>query len=67
VVIGKRAFEFPIHNLKIDRAWEKTMRNALIAAVLLVSVSTGALAGPKEEAFQVLEQWIKAFNASDVD
>jgi len=43
------------------------MRNALIAAVLLVSVSTGALAGPKEEAFQVLEQWIKASNASDVE
>jgi uncharacterized protein (TIGR02246 family) len=51
----------------IDRAWEKTMRNALMAAVLLASVTTGALAGPQEEAFQVLEQWLTAFNASDVD
>jgi uncharacterized protein (TIGR02246 family) len=54
-------------NLKIDRAWAKTIQNALIAAVLLVSVATGALADPQEEAFQVLEQWITAFNASDVD
>jgi uncharacterized protein (TIGR02246 family) len=43
------------------------MRNALMAAVLLVSVATGALAGPQEEAFQVLEQWLTAFNASDVE
>ena len=40
----------------------------LIAAVLLVSLSTGASAGPKEEAFHdVLEQWIQAFNTSDVE
>jgi uncharacterized protein (TIGR02246 family) len=43
------------------------MRNVLIAAALLLSVSVGALAGPKEEAFQVLEEWIKAFDASDVE
>jgi hypothetical protein len=43
-------------NLKSDRAWAKTIQNALIAAVLLVSVATGALADPQEEAFQVLEQ-----------
>ena len=43
------------------------MRNALIAAALFASMSTGVLAGPKEDAFHVLEQWMKAFNASDVD
>ena len=30
-------------------------------------LSTTAFAGPKEEAFQVLEQWTKAFNASESD
>ena len=54
-------------NVKSERAWVKTIPNALIPAVLLVSGATGALADPQEEAFQVLEQWITAFNASDVD
>jgi len=43
------------------------MQKTILGAVLLLSLSTAAIAGPKEEAFQVLEQWIKAFNASDVD
>jgi uncharacterized protein (TIGR02246 family) len=43
------------------------MRKTILGAVLLVLLSTTAFAGPKEEAFQVLEQWTKAFNASDVD
>ena len=43
------------------------MQKTILGAVLLLSLSTAALAGPQEEAFQVLEQWIKAFNASDVD
>ena len=43
------------------------MRNVTIALALLVSLSTSAVAGPKEDAFQVLEQWTQAFKASDVD
>jgi uncharacterized protein (TIGR02246 family) len=43
------------------------MRKTILGAVLLVLLSTTAFAGPKEEAFQVLEQWTKAFTASDVD
>lgn len=43
------------------------MQKTILGVVLLLSLSTAALAGPKEEAFLVLEQWIKAFNASDVD
>ena len=43
------------------------MRKIVIASVLLVSLSTSAIAGPKEDAFQVLEQWTQAFKASDVE
>jgi len=43
------------------------MRNVLLAVAVLASTCTSALAGPQEEAFQVLERWISAFNASDVD
>lgn len=43
------------------------MQKTILGAVLVLFLSTAALAGPKEEAFQVLEQWTKAFNASDVD
>jgi len=34
---------------------------------LLVSLSTTAIAGPKEDALQILEKWAKAFTDSDVD
>src|SRR5690242_13687459 len=37
---------------------------ALSASVLFIS---SAFAGPKEEALSVLDQWAKAFAASDVD
>ena len=43
------------------------MRAFLSAATLLVSLSSAAVAGPKEDALQVLEQWAKAFTDSDVD
>ena len=43
------------------------MRIFLSAVTLLVSLSSAAIAGPKEEALQVLEKWAKAFTASDVD
>jgi uncharacterized protein (TIGR02246 family) len=39
----------------------------LIAVALLASLCSAAVAGPKEEALQVLEKWIRAFTESDVD
>jgi hypothetical protein len=43
------------------------MRKLLLACALLVSVPIPAVAGPREEAFQVIEQFKKAFDASDVE
>ncbi len=43
------------------------MRKLLVAATLLASLCSPAIAGPKEDAFQVLEKWTKAFTDSDVD
>lgn len=43
------------------------MRAFLSAVTLLVSLSSAAIAGPKEDALQVLEKWAKAFTDSDVD
>src|SRR5262245_9700783 len=43
------------------------MRVFLSAVTLLVSLSSAAIAGPKEDALQVLEKWAKAFTDSDVD
>ena len=43
------------------------MRAFLSAVVLLVSLSSTANAGPKEEALQVVEQWSNAFTNSDLD
>ena len=43
------------------------MRKFLVATALLASLCTVATAGPKEDGLQVLEQWTKAFSASDVD
>ena len=43
------------------------MRTLISAAVLAASLSSPALAGPKEEALQVLDKWAKAFSDSDVD
>jgi hypothetical protein len=43
------------------------MRALLTAVTLLISISSAAIAGPKEDALQVLEEWAKAFNDSDVD
>src|SRR3954452_12064910 len=43
------------------------MRVFLAAVTLLVSLSSAAIAGPKEEALQVLENWAKAFTDSNVD
>ncbi len=43
------------------------MRAFLSAVTLLVSLSSAAIAGPKEDALQVLEKWATAFTDSDVD
>jgi uncharacterized protein (TIGR02246 family) len=43
------------------------MRKFLLTVVLFASFCSGASAGPKEEALQVVEKWTKAFTESDVD
>jgi uncharacterized protein (TIGR02246 family) len=43
------------------------MRALLSAFALVISISPVAIAGPKEDALQVLEKWSKAFGESDVD
>lgn len=43
------------------------MRRLLMAVVLFASLCSAAVAGPKEEALQVVEKWTKAFTESDVD
>jgi len=43
------------------------MRPLLVAVVLLASLCSTAIAGPKEDALQVLDKWTKAFTDSDVN
>ena len=43
------------------------MGKFLVAIAFLASLCPAAIAGPKEEALQVLEKWTKAFTESDVD
>ena len=43
------------------------MRAFLSTVVLLISLSSTATAGPKEEALQVVEKWTTAFTDSDID
>ena len=43
------------------------LRSVLLSVVLCASLSSAATAGPKEDALVVLDQWAKAFAASDVD
>ena len=43
------------------------MRELLVAVALIASLCSTAIAGPKEEALQVVENWTKAFTDSDVD
>jgi uncharacterized protein (TIGR02246 family) len=42
------------------------MKKFLLACALLATLSISAIAGPKEDAFQVVEEFKKAFDASDV-
>jgi uncharacterized protein (TIGR02246 family) len=43
------------------------MRGLLVVMALITALVSTAIAGPKEDALQVLEQWTKAFTDSDVD
>ena len=43
------------------------MRVLVGALVLMAALASPAMAGPEDEARQVVEQWAAAFNASDVD
>jgi uncharacterized protein (TIGR02246 family) len=43
------------------------MPKSLFAVVLFASLCSTAIAGPKEDALQVVERWAKAFTDSDVD
>ena len=43
------------------------MRNLLVIVTLFATFCTTAVAGPKEDALQVLENWTKALSDSDVD
>jgi uncharacterized protein (TIGR02246 family) len=43
------------------------MRNLLIAVGLLASLCSTTIAGPKEDALQVVDRWAKAFTDSDVE
>ena len=43
------------------------MRELLVTIALITLFCSTAIAGPKEEALQVLEKWTKAFTDADVD
>lgn len=43
------------------------MRVLLCALALNVALASPAIAGPEEDALQVVQKWAAAFNASDVD
>ena len=43
------------------------MRRLIIAAALIAISCSTAVAGPREDALQVLDNWTKAFTESDVD
>ena len=43
------------------------MRVAILGVLVLLCPTGAALAGPREDAMAVLERWVRAFEASDVD
>jgi uncharacterized protein (TIGR02246 family) len=43
------------------------MPRLLVALALITALGSPTIAGPKEEALQVVEQWTDAFTTSDVD
>ena len=42
-------------------------RRFYLACLATLSLSSPAIAGPKEDALQVLDKWVQAFNASDIE
>ena len=42
------------------------MKKGVLAIVMIMTVPVSAIAGPKEEAYQVVEKFRRAFDASDV-
>jgi uncharacterized protein (TIGR02246 family) len=47
--------------------WRHSLRSWLYAFVLIVALASPVLAGPEEDALQVVGKWAAAFRASDVD
>ena len=43
------------------------MRNLKVLCLSLIVLCSSAVAGPREDAFQVVERWAKAFTEADVD
>jgi len=43
------------------------MRHIISIVLMALACCSSAMAGPKEEAFRVVENWAKAFTASDVE
>ena len=43
------------------------MRSVKTLCLSIILLASSALAGPKEDAFQVVERWAKAFTEADVD
>jgi uncharacterized protein (TIGR02246 family) len=53
-------------NLRGQVKAEKTMRKFFLVCAMLITMTVAAVAGPKEEAFQVVDKFKAAFDASDV-
>ena len=45
----------------------RELLGVITSALLIISLCSTAIAGPKEDALQVVEKWTKAFTDSDVD
>ena len=43
------------------------MRALVLSLVVTMAIAAPAIAGPEEDALQVVQKWAAAFNASDVD
>jgi uncharacterized protein (TIGR02246 family) len=53
--------------LRADTGQMRLMRSTILGTLLLVLSAGGAQAGPQDEAMAVVNKWVQAFNASDVD
>src|SRR5262245_23974044 len=64
--IGPQSRPFEMKSECVSRSRRSIVRHLLIAFSLLLMAPTPASAGPKEDAFQVVEQFKSAFDATDV-